>query len=69
MREWLEDTIKAGCDVFMIVGIRTVSHATITCRTQISSKVGGSIQVPVIDIVTSGVTALTPGEQSLGCWN
>jgi hypothetical protein len=49
----------------MIVGIRIVSHATIICHTQMSSKVGGSVQILVIDIVTSGVTALMPRETAL----
>jgi len=49
----------------MVVGIRTVTQATIARRTGISSEVANSAHVPVADITMPGARSLPQGVESL----
>jgi len=63
-RHWLEECIKAGSEVFMIIGIHTVCDATITKGREASSKVAGAVQIPLNELATSGATSLFPTIES-----
>ena len=62
VRGWIEKySIRWGQDAYMCVGITTLIDASTVHRTEHNSEVGIAVEVPVTDLVTSGVTAMIPG--------
>jgi len=63
-REWLERAIKRRKDVFLVVGIRTVTDAQITQSRSFSRTLSGKFDIPVTQAVTmaagGGAVALVP---------
>jgi len=57
-REWIEDGIKEGQPSYMLVGAMTVFDASITQSETKEHKYGGSISVPVTEILEQGVDIL-----------
>jgi hypothetical protein len=62
VREWIEKySIRWGQHAYMCVGIITLIDASTVHRIERISDVGVAVEVPVTDLVTSGVTAMIPG--------
>jgi hypothetical protein len=59
-RAWMEGTLR-DCPIFLVVGLVTVTAASVTRDIQKSKNVNGDASVPVLDIVTHGATTLVPG--------
>lgn len=59
-REWMERTLKR-CPIFLVVGLITVTQATVSQGRHEARQVSSSVAVPVTDIVTYGAsTVLLP---------
>jgi hypothetical protein len=60
IRLWFEKCIKSGSDIFMVVGMITVTDAVIGIEEASTSLLGGGVQVPVTDAVTMGHAVALP---------
>jgi hypothetical protein len=58
-RRWIENTLRE-CPIFLVVGLVTVKEAAVVKKLMKSRHVGGGVEVPVLDIVTHGVSAMLP---------
>jgi hypothetical protein len=65
-REWLERAIRRRKDVFLVVGIRTLTDAEIAQRNNFSRSIKGSFDVPVSRATTmafsAGATMMIPSK-------
>ena len=60
VRTWIEQAIKFGIHVYMVVGFITLTDAKVVGSIRTTSQMQGDASVPVTDIVTSGVGAIVP---------
>jgi len=60
VRDWFDRVIKRGFDVYMVVGIVVLRDAKIANTVETTSRVESSIELPVTDAATAGVTSLVP---------
>ena len=58
-RRWIEDTLREY-PIFLVVGLVTVKEAAVVKKLMQSRQVGGGFEVPVLDILTHGVSAMLP---------
>ena len=58
-KEWMERMLK-HCPLFLVVGLITVKDAAIIQKHHQSAQVGASLDVPVLDVLTSGITTMVP---------
>jgi hypothetical protein len=65
VRAWFERAIKRNFDVYMVVGIITLTDVEVIKNVDASSHIDGNVEVPIAAFLTSGISSIVPGGKLL----